>query len=303
VSNAQRPPGNPKTSTGGARSSVQPDRLSGRSRTWLWLLIVTALALSAAAAVVASLLSHVHYGGGTMDRLRLGGGLTRSAKQRDQKQEPAAEQMTDAGARVAPFIGSSSDAPPLGEQNPPTGQDFERLGDHVGSILSAAEEAAVRIREEAQQEAERVRERAANEAAAHAEAARQEADAIKADAERLRAEAEESTTQTRQAADTYAADRRAEAEAVAQELLAAAERQAMASNEKAERRQHALETYIARTEDRLLELASGLHELAARLDELLAVPIGEGDGASAEGDESSLLAALEVPRETQATTA
>jgi cell division septum initiation protein DivIVA len=222
--------------------------------------------------------------------------LNFSGGKRDQRQGRAAEKTAHASAPVAPVVGSTPDAPPMVEQSPPTGRDFDRLGDHVSSILSAAEEAAIRIQEEARQEAERVREQAQKEAAASAEAARQDTDAIRADAERLRADAKESTTEARQAADTYAANKRADAETKAREFLAKAERQAAASDKDAERRQRALKTDISLTEERLRQLATGLRELATRLDKLVAAPIGEG-GGSGVADEGSLLAAVRSPRE------
>jgi uncharacterized phage infection (PIP) family protein YhgE len=238
-----------------------------------------------------------------MGRLRLSRGKSLSAKKLDKEQEPTVGQTTDAGARIAPFIESTSDAPPIVEESLPARRDFDRLGDHVSSILSTAEEAAARIQEEARQEAERLREQAQNDAAACVEAARQGADSIMADAERLRADAEESTTEARQAADTYAADRRAEAEAQAREVLATAEREAATSSQDAERRQHALKTDVSLAEDRLRQLATGLHELAARLDKLLATPMGDDDGRGfSAGDEDSLLVAMSPTRETQEVT-
>jgi len=294
---SQPPASHPKISTGGARSNTQPGSRPGQSRTWLWLVIVTALTFCAAATVAAILWWHVRHRRGNVARLRFRGG------KRDRGQEPAADKLTDAGARVAPFVESTPGAALTVEQSVPTGRDLDRLGDHVSSIVSAAETAAVRIQEEARQEAERVREQEQKEGAARAEAAREDADAIWADAERLRTEAEESTTQTRQAADTYAADTRAEAEAQARKLLTAAERQAAESKDADERRQHALKADISLSEDRLRQLATGLRELAARLDKLLATSMGDGDEDDFNArDEDSLLVAAGSPREAQKAT-
>jgi cell division septum initiation protein DivIVA len=229
-----------------------------------------------------------------MNRLRLSGGKNPSANKRDRRQDASDEHLTDATARVTPFVGVTPDAPPTIEQGPPSGQDFGRLGDHVSSIVSAAEEAAVRIREEARQEAEQVREQAEKEAAARTEAARRDSDALKADAEQLRADAQKSLAEAREAGDTYVAEKGAEAEAKVREIVAAGVRRAAESNEAAERRHHALKTDLSSTEVRLRQLATGLHELAARLDTLLATPGGNGGvGGSSAGNDLSLLGALE----------
>jgi hypothetical protein len=148
------------------------------------------------------------------------------------------------------------------------------VGSHVGAVLSAAEEAAARIHEEARRDAERLRQQAQKEAAARSEAAREDADATRAEAERLRSEAEEWSKQARTAAEAFATDRRAEAEAEARRIVSAAERQATSFSEEAERRQQALKMDVSLAEDRLRQLSTGLHDLAARLDNLL-TPAGE----------------------------
>jgi hypothetical protein len=181
------------------------------------------------------------------------------------------------------------------EQSRATGVDIDiaHLGTHVQSVLSAAEKASVRIQEEAREEAERVREQARREAAARAEAARHDADAAKAEAERLRSEAAEWSEQARTAAENNASERRAEADAESREILLAAERQAISLKKEAERRNHALGVDIALAESRLRELATGLHELADQLDNLLLMPSGEEEeGDLAAGSDVSLVDAL-----------
>ena len=158
---------------------------------------------------------------------------------------------------------------PAEDAHAPTAFD---VGSHISSVLSAAEDAAARIHEEARRDAERVRQQAQKEAAARAEAAREDADATRVEAERLRSEAEEWSKQARTAAETYSADRRAHAEAEARKIVSAAERQAASLGEEAERRQHALKMDISLAEDRLRQLSTGLNDLAARLDNLLTAP-------------------------------
>ena len=291
---SQPPASHPKISTGGARSNTQPGSRPGQSRTWLWLVIVTALTFCAAATVAAILWWHVRHRRGNVARLRFRGG------KRDRGQEPAADKLTDAGARVAPFVESTPGAALTVEQSVPTGRDLDRLGDHVSSIVSAAETAAVRIQEEARQEAERVREQEQKEGAARAEAAREDADATRTEAKRLRSETEDWTKQTRTAAEKYAADRRSEAETEARTILTAAELQAAAFGKDAERRQQALKMDISLAEDRLRQLASGLHDLAARLDKLLSRPFAEAEQSELSTRENdSLIDALGRSRETE----
>jgi len=236
-----------------------------------------------------------------MDKFRLTGFRDRNAKNDEERQEESTtEERLDTGARVASYLGTAPDRPPDSERMPPRGSDFDRLGGHVSSVLTAAEEAAVRIQEEARQEAERVREQAENEATARAEAAREDADATRAEAKRLRSETEEWTKQTRTAAEKYAADRRSEAEAEARTILTAAELQAAAFGKDAERRQQALKMDISLAEDRLRQLASGLHDLAARLDKLLSTPFAEAEqGDLPAGETDSLIDALGPSRETE----
>jgi hypothetical protein len=290
---------------GESQSRVPLQDRHARHRNWLWIVAGTTLALSATVAAVAGLLSHSLNQGGHMDKFRLGRAGDRKAKGTQQRHHPPAEPEDGAGARnvrnylsAAPDshlgFGSSVEA---GEES-----DFGRLGEHVSSVLSAAKEAAARIHEEARQEAERVHEQAQTEATARAEAARENADATRAEAERLRAEVEEWTTQARTAADAYAADRRSEAEAEARKIASAAERQAASFAKEAERRQQALKIDISLAEDRLRQLATGLHDLAGRLDKLLSTPFEGQEDEHAAGEDDSLIDALAPSRETEEAT-
>ena len=236
-----------------------------------------------------------------MGKLRLTGSRDRNANKKDEEEREAmTDENLDTGARVASYLGTAADRPPESERMPPLGSDFDRLGGHVSSVLAAAEEAAVLIQEEARQEAERVREQAENEATARAEATREDADATRAEAKRVRSETEEWTKQTRTAAEKYAADRRSEAEAEARTILTAAELQAAAFGKDAERRQQTLKMDISLAEDRLRQLASGLHDLAARLDKLLSKPFAEAEQREPTARENdSLIDALGPSQETE----
>jgi vacuolar-type H+-ATPase subunit E/Vma4 len=151
----------------------------------------------------------------------------------------------------------------------PSESGIDRVGEHVASVLRAAEDAAERIEADARQEAARVVEEARREASEQADAARERVQTATAEAERLRLEAEAWSRQTREAAETYSSERRADGESAASEIVSDAKQRAAAIGEEAERRQQALKMDVSLAEERLRKLASGLHELADRLDELL----------------------------------
>ena len=115
-----------------------------------------------------------------------------------------------------------------------------QVGEHVASVLAAAEAAAQKLWAEAERDASRARERAAA-----------EAEEIKSDADR------------------YGAARRQEAEAEAGERVRAAEAEAAALTRAAGERARLLREQIATSEERLRELATGLRAATAALDNVL----------------------------------
>jgi peptidoglycan DL-endopeptidase RipA len=146
------------------------------------------------------------------------------------------------------------------------GAYYEELGEHVASVLKAAELAARGIRTKAEQEAE----------AQLTEAGRQ-AGKILHDAEGLRAEAE-----------AYAARTREDADAQASKALQDAQETAANRTREENERQRALREDIERSKNRLTELGAGLRDLATRLEELVgADPADEGDQRRT-GDSASL---------------
>jgi multidrug efflux pump subunit AcrB len=289
------------------RENIQSPRQSDstdRARTWRWIVLGMALTLCVAAAVVVTFFSQALYEGGLMDRFRLTS-KERGTRKDEQvrREEPAAEEKSDAVTRVASYLGSAPDSPPATAQSRGTAPDVDRVVGHVGSVLHAAEEAAARIQDEARKDAERVLDKAQKEASERAVAARKDAGITRVDAERLRSEAEAWSKQTRDAAEKDAAARRAEAEAEARGLLSAAQRQAATLDKETERRRQALRTDISLAEDRLRQLVSGLRDLAARLDELLSTSIGGQDEAGlAPNQEDVLTEALTRAREREETT-
>jgi ElaB/YqjD/DUF883 family membrane-anchored ribosome-binding protein len=176
------------------------------------------------------------------------------------RNDPPAEQEHGTGALgAASYPASALDAPEDYGPSRPTGgeSDFARLGNHVVSVLRAIEETAARIQEEAREKAE----------------------------------------EARTAAENYASDRRSQADAEAREIVSAAKGQAASFSEDAERRHQMLESDISLAEGHLRTLATGLRDLADRLDNLLATPLGEGEeGRLAAGGDDSLTEALEPSR-------
>ncbi len=161
--------------------------------------------------------------------------------------------------------------------------DYAELGEHVASVLKAAELAAIEIRTQAEQEA----------AAQVSEAGRQ-AGKILHEAEGLRAETEEANRLMREQAEAYAGRTRRDADLEASKVLQAAEEAAVTRVRDEEVRERVLREDIERTEERLTELGVGLRDLAARLEELVSAdrpPADEVD-RSRGGDDASLDASL-----------
>ena len=163
---------------------------------------------------------------------------------------------------------SGTDSKPVEnmEAHSTDGVDFEELGEHVASVLKAAELAARGIRTKAEREAE----------AQVTEAGRQ-AGEILHDAEGLRAEAEAYATRTREDADAQAS-----------KVLQAAREEAAIRARDEEERQRALREDIERSENRLTELGAGLRDLATRLEELVGADRADEADQRRTGDNASL---------------
>jgi hypothetical protein len=266
----------PQTPRRQIRSQSPLDDGPSPGRQWLWIILGTILALSATAAVVVILSSDVRLRGGHMSRFR--------STARDRNAEKDAHERQEA---------------PVQEEQPARAAD---VSTHISAVLSAAEEAAVLIQAEARQEADRVRQHAQKEAATSVEAARQDAEAASVQAERLRFEADELTKQARAAAEKHAAERLAEAEAEAREIVSAADRQAASSREDEERRRQALKEDVSLAENRLRQLSTGLHSLAARLDDLLSTPLETEAKDQAAREDDALVDALGPSRNVEEAT-
>ena len=143
-------------------------------------------------------------------------------------------------------------------QNSEPPVDYTKLGEHVASVVKAAEVAAERIREEANREAA----------------------TTLSEADRVRAEAEEATKMMREGAAADAEAKRREAEAEAANVIASAKLVETREGKAAEERLTTLQEQIELTEKRLNQLAGGLRNVAVQLEAL-----GDAEGLPVRSDE------------------
>ena len=153
--------------------------------------------------------------------------------------------------------------------------DYGKLGEHVTSVLEAANMAAAKIREDARANAERVTTQSQSEASAlrllhpPVEVSRGHAEKLSRESERLSAGAKKETRELARQAEAYAAEKRREAEAEAASILSGARREASEHTRAAQERRSALAKDVALSEERLGQLVSGLRNLALQLEELV----------------------------------
>jgi type IV secretory pathway VirB10-like protein len=143
-------------------------------------------------------------------------------------------------------------------QNSEPPVDYARLGEHVASVVKAAEVAAERIREEANRKAA----------------------TTLSEADRVRAETEEATKMMREGAAADGEAKRREAEAEAAKIIASAKREETRAVKAAEERLATLQQQIELTEKRLDQLAASLRNVAVQLEAL-----GEAEGLPLRSDE------------------
>jgi vacuolar-type H+-ATPase subunit E/Vma4 len=163
--------------------------------------------------------------------------------------------------------------PPSGSPNDSAA--YERLGEHVSTVLSSADEAAKRLQASATKDAERIR----GEAEDHARKTRAAADAY--------------AVQRRETAETEAAAITANAEKGAHELRTAAEEQATEIQRDAIQRREALLQESERSEERLQNLLKVFRAMTERLENLVSgtnAPPSEQAEASADDDLTEALA-------------
>ena len=156
--------------------------------------------------------------------------------------------------------------------------DFAQVGEQVATVLEAARAAAETMRLEAETEARRIRAAGEREVREAQQSAKVTAERAEAEAATLRAESELRSKEVREQADAYANDTREAADAKAAAVLAQAEKQASARESAFQERRRLLDEGVVRTEERLRQLVSGLHELAGGLEDLVAPESHENNG-------------------------
>jgi hypothetical protein len=156
--------------------------------------------------------------------------------------------------------------------------DLGDVGQHITSVLAAAEAAAAKLRSDAENEATEVREQAEQAAGDIRRRVRQEAETARASAQEIVAEAESTSADTRSEADRYAENRRREADAHAAKIVLEAEQRAASIADAAEERHREVLTNIATSEARLRDLAKSLRGVASALDTVVGDEDGEEPG-------------------------
>jgi hypothetical protein len=149
--------------------------------------------------------------------------------------------------------------------------DLAGVGDHIASVLAAAEAAASNLRAGAEEEANEVRLRV-----------KQEGESARAAARQIVEEAEASGAEIRGDADRYAEDRRRKADEQAAKILSEAKRNAASLAETSQERHRVVLTNIATSEARLRDLAKSLRAVASALDTVV------GDRPQADDSERDL---------------
>jgi cell division septum initiation protein DivIVA len=147
--------------------------------------------------------------------------------------------------------------------------DYGKLGEHVTSVLEAANKAAAKIREDARTNAELVTKHSQSEATALLEQAREHAEKLSRESKRLSAEAQKESRELTRNAEAYVVEKRQEAEAEAAGILSRARREASEHTRAAQERRSALAKDVALSEERLGQLVGGLRNLAVQLEELV----------------------------------
>ena len=168
---------------------------------------------------------------------------------------------------------------------------YAQFGEHLSSVLQAANEAAKKVEDDARTEAERLRKRAQSQAASTLDSARRESAKLLAEAERLRTEAENESSQTRKQAETNAAEKLRDAEAKAADIVSRAEEVVKTRSNAMEERSRELEANVELAEVRLQQLATGLVDAASRLEGLIERPVAHvgGEKSASEPTEERMI--------------
>jgi cell division septum initiation protein DivIVA len=186
--------------------------------------------------------------------------------------------------------------------------DYGKLGEHVTSVLEAANKAAAKIREDARTNAEVVAKHSQSEARTLLEQAREHAEKLSRESKRLSAEAQKESRELTRNAEAYVVEKRQEAEAEAAGILSRARREASEHTRAAQERRIALAKDVALSEERLGQLVGGLRNLAVQLEELVRPnpePASSNSGIARDQDsslEESLRRSAAAPKSSDAQT-
>jgi hypothetical protein len=161
---------------------------------------------------------------------------------------------------------------PQGEPGGGGAPDFAGVGEHVTSVLAAAEAAATKLRAAAEEEAWGMIHNAERQAQETREQAREESETVRASAQQILDEAEAASSDVRAQADRYAEERRREADTQAAKAVLEAERKAASIADTSKERHRVVLSNIATSEARLRDLAKSLRGVASALDTV----VGEG---------------------------
>ncbi len=169
--------------------------------------------------------------------------------------------------QVRRYTGSESD-----EQQPTSSPaaNLATAGEHVVSVLAAAEAAAEKLQREAEQDAARTRQQAAAEAEELRARVLAETEDERSNALQLVRDAEAKAATLRENAETFAQRRHREAEEAAARIVEAAEQRSDELEQAAAARQRTLLSNISSSEERMSHLATNLHDVASQLAELAA---------------------------------
>jgi len=165
------------------------------------------------------------------------------------------------------------------EQVEPPG--LAQLGEHVASVLTAAEAAATKLREEAENEARQTRKQAEEAASDLRTRFEAQIETDRSEARRQVALAEQEARATRADADSYAETRRREADAESIRIVRDAEQRASQLADAAAERHRVLLADISASENRMQHLATSLREVANRLEEVATAGSGDRDRSEA----------------------
>src|SRR6266852_1438130 len=177
------------------------------------------------------------------------------------------KEQTEPSASPEPVPAAVSDEAPTSPQSHAV--DLSLVGEHVATVLRAAETSANKIREQAEQERDQIHLQASQKAEETFAAAARAKQVAEADAQRVADEAKAAAQTLRAEAERYAEERRRDADIQAAVVIRDGEERAASTGDLARSRHAVLLADLAATEARMRDLVTGLRGVAARLDEVL----------------------------------